>query len=266
MILVTAARVTSARMSSNCSRLMRITVSSRSTTTRRNAREPRRRGEYRDGHTKETPARARNAGRRLPLGEYAHRDQLRRRGATYLRLQHRRTFAVAEFRRQRGVGKPRVLASSTKFAIEGDGLASEPHSFTKATNVDLINDYGRWFDLDYAICYFYNAFGPREVGTGRYATLIARFQKPIARASRSRSRPEPSAARSRCPRPRARHHPGWQPDMATDMRSGRPNRTAFWTSPRPSEARSRWSTDTPGGTTWPTIRRGPATSLAGRPR
>jgi UDP-glucose 4-epimerase len=31
--------------------------------------------------------------------------------------------------------------------------------------------------LPYAISYFYNAFGPREKGTGKYATLIAHFQQ-----------------------------------------------------------------------------------------
>lgn len=87
------------------------------------------------------------------------------------------TFAVTEFCRQRGVGKLVYAASSTKFAIEGDGRHQNPYSLTKATNVDLINDYGRWYNLPYAICYFYNAFGPRENGTGRYATLIAKFEQ-----------------------------------------------------------------------------------------
>ena len=87
------------------------------------------------------------------------------------------TFAVAEFCRRRGVGKLVYAASSTRFAIEGDGRHQNPYSFTKATNVDLICDYGRWYDLPYAICYFYNAFGPRENGVGTYSTVIARFEQ-----------------------------------------------------------------------------------------
>lgn len=87
------------------------------------------------------------------------------------------TFALVEFCRKRGVGKLVYAASSTKFAIEGNGRHQNPYSFTKATNVDLINNYGRWYDLNYAICYFYNAFGPRENGIGKYATLIAKFEK-----------------------------------------------------------------------------------------
>lgn len=87
------------------------------------------------------------------------------------------TLAVAEFCRKRHVGKLVYAASSTKFAIEGDGRHQNPYSFTKAVNVDLINDYGRWYDLPYAIVYFYNAFGPRENGQGKYATLIAKFEQ-----------------------------------------------------------------------------------------
>lgn len=87
------------------------------------------------------------------------------------------TFAVAEFCKQRKVGKLVYAASSTKFAIEGDGRHQSPYGFTKAANVDLINDYGRWYGLPYAICYFYNAFGPRENGVGKYATLVAKFEQ-----------------------------------------------------------------------------------------
>lgn len=96
------------------------------------------------------------------------------------------TFAVVEFCRQKKVGKLVYAASSTKFASEGAGRHQNPYAFTKATNVDLINDYGEWYDLNYAICYFYNAFGPRENGKGKYATLIAKYEqaylddKPLA--------------------------------------------------------------------------------------
>jgi UDP-glucose 4-epimerase len=91
------------------------------------------------------------------------------------------TFAVAEFCRRRGVEKLVYAGSSTRFAIEGDGRHQSPYAFTKATNVDLIVDYGRWYDLPYAICYFYNAFGPRETGDGQYATLIAKFERAHTR-------------------------------------------------------------------------------------
>ncbi|HPT66343.1 MAG TPA: NAD-dependent epimerase/dehydratase family protein [Candidatus Woesebacteria bacterium] len=87
------------------------------------------------------------------------------------------TFAVLEFCQKRKVGKLVYAASSTKFANNGEERFANPYSFTKANNVDLINSYGKWYNLPYAICYFYNAFGPREKGIGRMATLIAKFEQ-----------------------------------------------------------------------------------------
>lgn len=134
--------------------------------------------EYRKGHTKdiaklvpETPDIV------YHLGEYARIAPSFEEPATVYDMNIAGTFAVTEFCRQRKVGKLVYAGSSTKFAIEGDGRHQNPYSFTKATNVDLINDYGRWYKLPYAICYFYNAYGPRENGAGTYATLIAKFEQ-----------------------------------------------------------------------------------------
>lgn len=91
------------------------------------------------------------------------------------------TFAVAQFCRSRQVKKLVYAASSTRFAVEGDGRHQNPYSFSKAVNVDLLNDFHRWYGLPYAICYFYNAYGPRENGEGKYATLIAKFERNYLR-------------------------------------------------------------------------------------
>jgi UDP-glucose 4-epimerase len=133
--------------------------------------------EYRVGHTKDidqlVPERPDIV---YHLGEYARIAPSFEDVAIVYDYNVVGTFAVAEFCRQRSVEKLVYAASSTRFAIEGDGRHQNPYSFTKSTNVDLLNDYGRWYDLPYAICYFYNAYGPREVGDGQYATLIARFE------------------------------------------------------------------------------------------
>jgi UDP-glucose 4-epimerase len=138
--------------------------------------------EYRRGHTKnidrlvkETPDVV------YHLGEYARIAPSFEDVAQVYDMNIVGTFAVAEFCRLRKVAKLVYAASSTKFAIEGDGRHQNPYSFTKAANVDLINDYGRWYDLPYAICYFYNGFGPRERGDGKYATVIAKFQQQYLR-------------------------------------------------------------------------------------
>jgi UDP-glucose 4-epimerase len=138
--------------------------------------------EYREGHTKDIE-------RLVPerpdivyhLGEYARIapsfDDIKQ----VYDMNVVGTFAVAEYCRLHKVGKLVYAASSTKFAIEGDGRHQNPYSLTKAANVDLINDYGRWYKLPYAICYFYNAFGPRERGDGKYATVIAKFEQQYLR-------------------------------------------------------------------------------------
>ncbi|MGV3709076.1 MAG: NAD-dependent epimerase/dehydratase family protein [Gemmatimonas sp.] len=132
--------------------------------------------EYREGHTRdiaslvpERPALV------FHLGEYARISTSWDDIAQVYSMNVEGTFAVAEFCRARSVDKLVYAGSSTKFAVEGDGRHQSPYAFTKATNVDLIKNYGRWFGLPFAICYFYNAFGPREVSTGKYATLIAKF-------------------------------------------------------------------------------------------
>jgi UDP-glucose 4-epimerase len=138
--------------------------------------------EYREGHTKDIE-------RLIPespdvvyhLGEYARISPSFEDVRDVFDMNMLGTFAVAEFCRVRKVKKLVYAASSTKFAIEGDGRHQNPYSFTKATNVDLINDYGRWYKLPYAICYFYNAFGPRERGDGKYATVIATFERQYLR-------------------------------------------------------------------------------------
>jgi UDP-glucose 4-epimerase len=133
--------------------------------------------EYREGHTK-------NIAQLVPetpdlvyhLGEYARIATSFEDVATVYDFNIVGTFGVVEFCRARGVPKLVYAASSSRFAIEGDGRHQNPYSFSKATNVDLINDYARWYGLPSAICYFYNAFGPRERGEGKYATLIAKFE------------------------------------------------------------------------------------------
>ncbi|OQX64736.1 MAG: hypothetical protein B5M51_02780 [Anaerolinea sp. 4484_236] len=91
------------------------------------------------------------------------------------------TFAVLEFCRKHNVPKLVYSASSTKFTTGEGSKDKNPYSFFKSNNVDLINNYGNWYGLPYAICYFYNGFGPRENGNGKYATLIAKFEQAYLR-------------------------------------------------------------------------------------
>ncbi|ELP5730592.1 NAD-dependent epimerase/dehydratase family protein [Vibrio vulnificus] len=81
-------------------------------------------------------------------------------------------FAVLEFVRKAGC-KILYAGSSTKFGDGGLGRSASPYAWTKATNTELVMNYGNWFNVPYAITYFYNVYGKREISTGKYATLIA---------------------------------------------------------------------------------------------
>lgn len=85
------------------------------------------------------------------------------------------TFNVLEFCKKRGI-KLVYAGSSTRFAKEGEGHS--PYSFTKAKNCDLIRSYAQWYGLRYAICYFYNVFGPyQDTCDNGYETVVSIFEK-----------------------------------------------------------------------------------------
>lgn len=84
------------------------------------------------------------------------------------------TFEVLQFCRKSG-SKLIYAGSSTKFGDGGLGRAQSPYGWSKATNTELVENFSSWFGLSYAIVYFYNAFGPREISSGKYATLIGKF-------------------------------------------------------------------------------------------
>lgn len=65
--------------------------------------------------------------------------------------------------------------SSTKFGDGGRSIQDTPYAWTKAKNTEIIKAYSDWYKLPYAIVYFYNVYGEREVAEGPYATIVAKF-------------------------------------------------------------------------------------------
>jgi len=86
------------------------------------------------------------------------------------------TLSVLEFCRKNNI-KLVYAGSSTKFGDNIGGRAESPYAWSKANNTELVNNYGRWFNLPYVIVYFYNVFGGRELKQGKYATLIGIFSR-----------------------------------------------------------------------------------------
>ena len=83
-------------------------------------------------------------------------------------------FAVLQFCRKT---KAKIVyaGSSTKFGDGGLGRSQSPYAWSKASNTELVENYANWFGIKYAITYFYNVYGDREISSGKYATLIALF-------------------------------------------------------------------------------------------
>lgn len=132
--------------------------------------------EYRRGHTKdiekhipETPDLV------YHLGEYSRVEISLLEPALVWDLNKNGTFGVLEFCRKRHI-KLVYAGSSTKFGDGGLSRDQSPYSWTKAANTELIRNYGTWYELPYAITYFYNVYGPGE-RSGKYGTVIEIFRQ-----------------------------------------------------------------------------------------
>ncbi len=131
--------------------------------------------EYLEGHTKdiekyitETPDVI------YHLGEYSRVEQSFDDVQVVLDSNVVGTQGVLEYVRKNKC-KLVYAGSSTKFADGGLGRDQSPYAWTKATNTELVRNYGEWFDINYAITYFYNVYGPRERSDKETGTVISIF-------------------------------------------------------------------------------------------
>lgn len=107
------------------------------------------------------------------LGEYSRVEQSISEPRKVHEFNTQGTFEVLEFARECG-SKLIYSGSSTKFSSSDDYTPS-PYVVSKRQNTELVKMYHEWYGLNYAITYFYNVYGPREIATGPYSTLIAKF-------------------------------------------------------------------------------------------
>lgn len=88
------------------------------------------------------------------------------------------TFEVANACRLHGA-KLVYAGSSSKFGNSGADENLSPYAWMKAKNAELIKNIGDWFGLNYAITYFYNVYGQRQIEVGPMATVIGIFQQCV---------------------------------------------------------------------------------------
>lgn len=132
--------------------------------------------EYREGHTKDIEKHIPETPNVIfHLGEYSRVEISLSEPALVWDLNKAGTFGVLEFWRKRKC-KLVYAGSSTKFGDGGMGRNQTPYAWTKASNTELVKNYGTWYHLPYAITYFYNVYGPGE-RAGAYGTLIEIFRQ-----------------------------------------------------------------------------------------
>ncbi len=67
-------------------------------------------------------------------------------------------------------------ATSATLGNNGNDKNLSPYAFTKAKNLELLENLKKWFNFKYEIIYFYNVYGPRQIGKGDMATVIGIFE------------------------------------------------------------------------------------------
>ena len=67
-------------------------------------------------------------------------------------------------------------ATSASLGNKGKDKNLSPYSFTKAKNLELLENLKRWFNFKYEIIYFYNVYGPNQISTGPMSTVIGIFE------------------------------------------------------------------------------------------
>jgi UDP-glucose 4-epimerase len=67
-------------------------------------------------------------------------------------------------------------ATSASLGNNGNDKNLSPYAFTKAKNLELLENLKKWFNFKFEIIYFYNVYGQNQIETGNMATIIGIFE------------------------------------------------------------------------------------------
>jgi UDP-glucose 4-epimerase len=67
-------------------------------------------------------------------------------------------------------------ATSASLGNSGKDMNLSPYAFTKAKNLELLENLKKWFNFRYEVVYFYNVYGPRQICNGDMATVVGIFE------------------------------------------------------------------------------------------
>jgi len=74
--------------------------------------------------------------------------------------------------------KIKLIYSATSATLGNSGSDKDlsPYAFSKARNLELLENLKNWFNFKYEIVYFYNVYGPNQICKGDMATVIGIFE------------------------------------------------------------------------------------------
>ena len=67
-------------------------------------------------------------------------------------------------------------ATSASLGNKGKDKNLSPYAFSKAKNLELLENLKKWFNFKYEVIYFYNVYGPYQICKGQMSTVIGIFE------------------------------------------------------------------------------------------
>ena len=67
-------------------------------------------------------------------------------------------------------------ATSASLGNKGKDMNLSPYAFSKAKNLELLENLRKWFNFRYEVIYFYNVYGERQICKGDMATVVGIFE------------------------------------------------------------------------------------------
>ena len=79
--------------------------------------------------------------------------------------------------------KIRLIYSATSASLGNSGkdMNLSPYAFSKAKNLELLENLKKWFKFRYEVIYFYNVYGERQICKGDMATVVGIFEDHFLR-------------------------------------------------------------------------------------
>ena len=72
-------------------------------------------------------------------------------------------------------------ATSASLGNKGNDKNLSPYAFSKAKNLEILENLKKWFNFKFEVIYFYNVYGPYQICKGKMATLIGIFEDHFKR-------------------------------------------------------------------------------------